>query len=388
MTELRADQHQAIYFYDGLDVGRQMLIEEFESVLDGFIPLIDYIDRQLHCAYAVINADLSLEAAVFFTLGFDATGRPDIHWNTPIRQLSRQAGYPMKTYPDVRVCCYSSCSISWHQQKLWQPEVEHMESLQHAVKQNSMQLGELNPHRVATREIPTLSLTETQTSIDSSTSATSLNIITENDNSPLPASARLQKLLESQKMQMRELEMRCSALTEKLSHVQDNIELRLQGRVQALRKKLELKWIDVVRLREADLVKSRKVLNDTRDKLNAKQKLDENGIETALSYREIEGTVLSIQHPGFPPVTIEAENITNYLKGPQQFVADKLGVELIEFNHWLNHFNLPCCVNISRAGATCGVSVDRVNMLSEFVSGKSDRCDRHKNIEQIKVWVN
>jgi len=382
MTELRSDQHQAIYFYEGLDVCSQMHIEEFESVLDGFVPLVDYLSRLIHCAYSVINADLSLESVVFFTLRFDATGRPDLHWNTPIRQLARQAGYPMKSYPSIRVCCYSSCSISWHQQNLWQPEVEHLESLQRAVERNTLKFGTLNNHRVATREIPTLNI-ETQDSPGEPEKTSSRLLITDDEDTQLPASARMQSLLQGQKAQMLELERKCSMLTEKLSQTQDNIELRLKGRVQVLRKKLELKWIEIVRLREVELLKSRKVLHDTQEKLNERESLLENGMGQGLIHREIEGAVISIQHHGFATVIIEAQNVAAYIKEPQQFVANKLGVDPMVFRHWHNHYNLPCCVNLSKTGTTCGISINRVDKLLDFIPGQSDRCDQHKNISTI-----
>lgn len=160
MGEIRADQHQLVVFFEGAEVSRQMLVEEFESVLDGFVPLVDYSGRRCQCAFLLVNPDLSTDAAVFFHLNFDVSGRPDLHWNTPIKQLASQANTEHSLDSSVRIASYSNCSIAWHQQKLWEPFPEQLEALERCIKENRLGLGELNRQHSLTSEIPALHIDE------------------------------------------------------------------------------------------------------------------------------------------------------------------------------------------------------------------------------------
>ncbi|MEE4464799.1 chromosome partitioning protein ParA, partial [Azotobacter chroococcum] len=83
---------EAVMFFNEHGVCREMLLPEFEAVLDGVVGLPDLADQQVRLAYVLISPRLAVRAAVFFHLDFDEDGAADPNWNIPLRQLSERAG--------------------------------------------------------------------------------------------------------------------------------------------------------------------------------------------------------------------------------------------------------------------------------------------------------
>ena len=145
MPNSPAEQLEAVFLFQEEQISRELLYPEFEAILDGFIPVPDFANASAKAAYVQVDHSLCITGAVFFLLGFDASGMVDRRWNVPLRQLIETAG----TGPDmgagpIRLACYSQCSIAWHQKNLWDPLMQRgnnsFVAMRKAVKANRLGL--------------------------------------------------------------------------------------------------------------------------------------------------------------------------------------------------------------------------------------------------------
>lgn len=132
---------EAVFLFQGDQILRELLYPEFEAILDGFIPVPDYANSSAKAVYVQLNHQLCVTGAVFFLLGFDEKGIVDRRWNVPLQQLLASAGPgPDMGAGQIRLACYSQCSVSWHQKNLWDPQMapgkNTFVALRQAVKAN------------------------------------------------------------------------------------------------------------------------------------------------------------------------------------------------------------------------------------------------------------
>ncbi len=115
---------EAVVFIDRNRVTREMLYTEFEAILDRFIPLTALSHVHAEAVYLRIDGQLRIRAAVFFKIGFDGEGFADRRWDVPLQQLAENAGKgPDLGAGPIRLACRSQCSVSWHHQNLWDPDM-------------------------------------------------------------------------------------------------------------------------------------------------------------------------------------------------------------------------------------------------------------------------
>ncbi len=134
-----------MFFREQGGICKEMLLAEFEAVLDGVVSLPEFADQQMRAAYVVINPRLQIRAAVFFYIDFDENGAPDSGWNLPLQHLSEKAGRgPDLGCGPIRLACRSQCPVSWHQMHMWDPNLapghNDLLLLRDAVKRNHLGL--------------------------------------------------------------------------------------------------------------------------------------------------------------------------------------------------------------------------------------------------------
>jgi len=114
--------HEAIYFFAGNDVCKEMMFHEFEAVLDGVVGLTDFANKALKAAYVELNPHLEIISCVLFSIGFDKDGFGAGNWNVPLRHLAMQgAPGPNLGAGPIRLVCRSQCSVKWQCSSLWDP---------------------------------------------------------------------------------------------------------------------------------------------------------------------------------------------------------------------------------------------------------------------------
>lgn len=79
--------HEAVLFFDKKGVAKEMLYSEFESILDGLLPVPEMASRNHEAAFVSVDGSLHIKGIVFFTIAFDAQGFADKKWNVPLRSL-------------------------------------------------------------------------------------------------------------------------------------------------------------------------------------------------------------------------------------------------------------------------------------------------------------
>nr|WP_298143972.1 chromosome partitioning protein ParA [uncultured Pseudomonas sp.] len=142
----KAQMVEAVMFFNEQGgICKEMLLPEFEALLDGVVNLPEFADQQLRVAYVLINPRLLIKSLVFFYLDFDERGAPDAGWNIPLQHLAERAGRgPDLGAGPIRLACRSQCPVSWHQMHLWDPNLapgkNDLTLLRDAVKRNSLGL--------------------------------------------------------------------------------------------------------------------------------------------------------------------------------------------------------------------------------------------------------
>ncbi|MCW8193329.1 hypothetical protein F6455_00835 [Proteobacteria bacterium 005FR1] len=124
MVSTDAELSEAVLFIEHGRVTREMLYSEFEAILDGVVPMVDFAGGSAKAVYLRIDEQLCIGAAVFFRISFDAQGNADKRWNVPLVQFAENSarGPDLGAGP-IRLACHSQCSIAWHQHNLWDPDM-------------------------------------------------------------------------------------------------------------------------------------------------------------------------------------------------------------------------------------------------------------------------
>jgi hypothetical protein len=117
--------YDAVAFFDGNILVKEMLYPEFEAILDHVVGIHEFRNKNAHAVYLRINAQLKITAAVFFVIDFDDRGNVNKAWNIPLQHLADTAGRGADLGAgQIKLSCRSQCSVSWHQRSLWDPVLE------------------------------------------------------------------------------------------------------------------------------------------------------------------------------------------------------------------------------------------------------------------------
>ncbi len=110
-----------LFFRDGRVVS-ELRDAEFQSLLGGVVCLADMAGGTQDAVYCVIVSGLVVRALVFFTIEFDAVGRPAASFSLPLSDLARRArAGPDLGFGRVRLACRAQCPVPWLANQLWQP---------------------------------------------------------------------------------------------------------------------------------------------------------------------------------------------------------------------------------------------------------------------------
>jgi len=428
--------YEAVFFMEDNQVSRQMLFTEFEALLGGLGVLPDYADEEARVVYSIISRTGSICALVFFKLYFDEEGRADASWNVPVERLAEVSGPgPDLGGGPIRLACRGQCSINWHQNDLWDPDMtpgsNDFSLLRKAVDKNRLRLVFEKP----VEEVPILPVAP-------KSSSSEVPVLGGKDDIAIDSGKRvkLARLLKEQRLRIRTLESNKESVSDSsdrerrlelhtykntLQEQQQTIE-KLKLLNEKLKEKLSSRDDQFIGLQDkisdqtslvADLEEKLKNASEgDRDRLE-KQKLEAQVVllteqlerkDLDLAYRddreeqlraELEELSESIgnsnegssildklkalevvyvaYHPGVGHITMSAVEISDYAENPMGFVADKCFVTEVDYLRWLAHFESPVCAHVSSAGQACLQPIEKVSAPSEFEQGVSDLCEKH-----------
>ncbi|MBB3168564.1 sodium:proton antiporter [Simiduia aestuariiviva] len=425
---------EAIYVFDGNRIAREMLYPEFEAILDGYVPIPEFANKQVRAVYVRISSHLFVKSTVFFLVEFDAEGFPDRRWNIPLSQLADSAA----SGPDlgagaIRLACASQCPIEWHQPRLWDPNVEsgsnHFALLKKSVKANKLGLiwkQSAEPVKRAPADaVDTASARALKAKLESEARSQMAQLLKEQrfrmsvqrnqfqqqvdslKQEHQSRLARYQEALAARDSELQQLNQAHQQLKEKMDSqvakmagIREYFEHKLksaqageQESVQSLRQQYEVEMQlkldaattdlqDMIQMRDMELLyrnEQEASLNEEIARLRAEvQSLLGNSGDEILHRLQEQGINFVAYQPGAGHITIPVSELTQYTENPQDYAAKKCGLTASQYRTWLTHYNNPTCCALKADGSVCGAHIERVHNPNDFHPGENDRCAEHR----------
>jgi len=431
MGNRESGAHEAVFFLDDNQVTRRMLFSEFEALLDGLGALPDYADEEAKAVYAVIGRTGQIQALVFFMLYFDGNGLADASWNVPVERLAEVSGRgPDLGGGPIRLACRGQCSINWHQNDLWDPDMTPGSNdfllLKKAVDQNRLRL----PFERVADEVPMLSDVDDADGLTQGADAEKrvklarllkeqrlrIRTLESSREQTADTSDREQKIvlhaykneIQTQKQSIEQLKLINEKLKNKLAsrndqflNLQDKVsdqvmlvsklEAGLKGASGGERERLERQKMEaeIVLLKEQldrknlDLAYRDEREEQLRAELEELSESIGHGADGASIIDKLKAldVVYVAYHPGAGHITMTSLEIKDYVENPNAFVAAKCFVTEAHYLRWLEHFESPVCMHVSAAGKACEKSLSKISSPSDFELGVNDLCEVHQSNE-------
>jgi hypothetical protein len=239
----RSSQLEAICFLKDGRVVREMRYEDFRNHLINGRPVAPFAGETAQAVYLALGEEFAIQAVCCFTIAFDQFGVPEADWNVPVRELAHNSGEgPDLGAGPIRLACRGQCSIPWHNDRLWQPEVSGeghtLVRLQQAMRRNRLGFaGESAPAAPApsasasdplarTMEMPALNLAAAASRFDATFGAEA------------KLSAKQLDVSRGQQASLTQLREAHAAEIARLKAKYERQVLRLQAEVQRLRRQL------------------------------------------------------------------------------------------------------------------------------------------------------
>ncbi|KZX81338.1 hypothetical protein A3715_07325 [Oleiphilus sp. HI0009] len=435
--------NEAVFFMKNNSVSRQMLFSEFEALLDGLSSIPEYVDEDAHAVYTVIDGYGDIDALVFFKIYFDEESHADTSWNLPVEKLASISG----SGPDlgggpIRLACRSQCSINWHQEDLWDPDMNpgtnDFLAVRKAVNTNRLRFRFQEKPEGEPVGIPTLGASDNEDDLPvlggSDQSSTAID-------ADADKRVKLARILKEQRLRIRTLEKHKERSNSEIDREQRIIVHAYKNEIQSLKQNLEQLKVSNERLQEKlssrneqyidlqDKVSGQtQVVEELQEKLkNAsseekdaleKQKLEAEIVllreqldrrDLDLAYRDEREDLLRAEleelketmsdglgsndlveklkemevvyvayHAGVGHISMTSIDILRYAENPMAFVAEKAKVSEKVYRAWLAHFESPLCQEPHDDGTLCHNKVRVCDNPTDFEVGISDRCDLHR----------
>jgi hypothetical protein len=437
--------HEAIVFFTGGGIGKEMLYTEFEALLDCVVPMRDFAGREQQAAYVRLDAGLSVVAVVLFVIRFDASGFPEQSWNVPLRQLAESgARGPDLGGGPVRLATRSQCPMPGQEKNLWDiqfgREGNTLDLLRERLRGN--RLG-IDATELAPRPPPPSSASWTppgasaQPRAPASTAATDssetvLAVMQQGQQQMAMMQEQYQRELASMQERLGELQQRLHALENEKgllhqqleettrhaeeAHRRDERKLqmiaeRARAQLEAQRQELEAARDAVLAERDeqlrAALAERDSHMSEELGRLERERQLQEDqllslrteltelrrdklrlmgdGADKFFDSLKEKGVKFVAFQPGAGHITIPMEDLNRYLEDTETFVAEKCHVSVEQYRKWLAHYNSPVCQGSAGHGGPCNKPLTRLLKPAEFVAGMHDRCDIHKQVPRSQT---
>ncbi|MBU2709954.1 hypothetical protein [Zooshikella harenae] len=417
---------EAVMFFNTKGICKQMLMSEFEAVLDGVVHVEEFKTQTVKGAYVQIDANLHVTAIVLFLLDFDREGMADRSWNVPLKHMSSVADKgPNLGAGPIRLATRTNCPVNWHHSSLWDyrqnASVNELVLIKAAAKRNRLRLftdtnstpvvklvqnNEPEPTQLAAaRAIKAVKLHEEKLVKLASQSKEEIArlkqqfshelarykqelVLAKQANEQLANKNRaLVMKLENQKQQFQESRNEMTQLLKEieqqsraeLATMQQQLEFQIRTKVrsatQELKEQLRAKEVEQEYLEELD--KQQQI--EIKDLHKEIARLQSGSPHQLLDQLAAKGVIFVAYHPGVGHVTIPLNEVERYLEDNIAYVATKCFVSKEHYLKWRRHYESSRCEAVGEDGKSCGKSVKRIDMPGQFIDGDSNRCETHKN---------
>lgn len=405
-----------LFFCDGV-VSQQMLKPEFEALLDQVICLPEYADTEAKLVFARVNFQLQVTATVFFLLKFDSRGAADRRWNLALEHLAEHTSLgPNMGAGPIRLSCRSQCSVSWHQNQLWDPElgVENntLKIVSDAVKKNTLGLQVSKGEKTAEidagkRDLLAAQLKKQRLQIaslknkerdkarqwqrDAQLKITELEQRLAQTQQTLKLASgkelHYKNLLEKQQRKLREdrahymqaLQKAKTVDSQELINLEQRLEAEFSARIISSQAELETELaVKTMELAYSEELAAGLHQDFEQQQARVQSILNQNSA-SYLAQLEETGVRFIAFHEGAGHIPVSRLDVGRYLDSPIAFAASYCGVDKSVYKHWLAHFKRPQCSAHLANGKHCEQALTRVDSPEEFVVMYSDRCEKHQN---------
>jgi len=357
----------AIFFLRQGKIVKQMMISEFDALLEGVVQLNEFNGQQLQAVFLQINDHLKLKGLIFFTINFDRQGVVAHDWNIPFNQLWQSAsrGPDLGAGP-IRLVNKSLCATPWLADNLYDPPNQLINDLVQAVKTNKLgilesdnawhdeQVPMLKPITALDTSIPVLSPDDVPTLAPVSASNAAIPVaepqgIAGSDASPLTqntankqsaeAEAGSDEASENSEMDSQAFKAMQQALTIKLSRLQkdyDALQEKSRKTVAEVKQQAKEHVEHLLDESRQDLARRDQQILSLKQQLQHEQKryqeLKEQQVEQVASYQEERENLLDQLEEG---QTLESKKIANIKEAFAKEIDARIEAETTKLNEQL-----------------------------------------------------
>ena len=429
MFSSREDSPSAVLFFAPEGVVKELLYSEFEALLEGFTPELEWAGRDAKAVYLELSPDLKPKSAVFFKVAFDDEGWIEASWNVPLINIARtaQPGPNLGAGP-MRIATARQCPDARYGEMLWTPDLGPNSKILEWI-QSSIALNRLGLSKQQSAEEPSL---DTQNGalgqVAGVTAGMEAQLAQLLQNQMLGANGMAQTMaqleqtkaeyeeklnvlqvqlvdqvrqFDSAKAQLAALEQTLAGKDKKLAEVREYYALKLEKTkggesdyIRALREHYETEageqvasaqseYKELLNWREVELLyraERESQLHEEITKLRLHvTELEHTSGDDILQKLSAKGITFMTYQVGLGHIAIPADDIALYLANPIGFVAAFCNVTQVVYLDWLAHFHAPVCRAQDTDGQYCGEDVIRVDSPEQFMPGASDCCTKHRN---------
>lgn len=441
MHFLDTEKAQAVLFFGGEGVSKELLFPELEALLDGFVPIGEWAGSSQKAVYVEFTSDFIVTAAVFFIMNFDDSGAVEATWNLPLVDMARTATKgPDLGAGAIHLVCRSQCPVAYFKDWLWDPDMRpqssHFSQIKKCLKRNRLGLhfkvtatqedaggGKMSANEAKKLEQRLSQQFSSQYEQEMRNQMAQLlkdqrlrvaTMSSEKDAAikelrleQVKKIESLQQLLEDKVAIIEDLTKRNGELkntidgqVQKIEGLREYFEHKLQraqgaddGYVDSLvaqhekelaenSQKVTQELNDVLKMKEIELLYRTEHEAELRDEIQKlrqeNQELLNNSGDHLLEKLSRKGVNFVTYQPGAGHITIPYTEIPNFVGNPSAFTAAYCGVSEKHYQAWLKHYQTPVCCVVDSDGDMCSENLKRVINPEEFVVGESDVCEAHR----------
>lgn len=331
-------------------VTRILSADEFDSLLDQTSTLTG-CSGPVFMAYVVTNRQHLIESTVLFVMPLDANGMCQDSWSLPLQRLAHMAGRgPNLGAGRIRLACHSQCSISWHQNNLWDPSTEHFKALKQSIeqhfKENTLPSDKADDLNQMKREIRNESL------------------YYRHELNALQQEVERQKLLNERLTQAGQTATRSKS--DGLSANKIDLQI-LRRQNEQLSMKVQQQQLIIEKLRNTKDAMTDSD-NTAQDTLSVET---DSEAETLINNMSQQDMMVVVYHHGAGHLNLSPGQLLHYLDDPIAFVAKHIKLSKLQYTRWLAHEKHPKC-------HVCDDEISIITDPSAFNFDQDVYCLKHK----------
>lgn len=436
---------RAIFFFssDG-KLCREMHGSEFGAILDGYVPIREWKNRELKAVFVEMDSSYLIHTAVFFIVGFTESGEVDPGWNLPLDALARNAleGPDLGAGP-IRLACASQCPIDHLRSFLWDPDLAKtkgpLTALKKAIKANKLSIQFREPSEKRQADMSSQDALISAGIIEKRLAEQMRSEYSRELREQMAQLYKEQALKDNAVVQRAEKEIQAlkiehadqieeyrqlaqsleTALTEEktrncaLQETIDGQETKIEGLREYFQHKIEksqgegVEELDMLRgshiaeieekveaataelkqmlqMREVELLYRNERESQLHEEITRlreeNQELLGNSGDQLMEKMMGKGVSFVTYQPGAGHITIPATEMLRFMENPLAYAAETCGVQEDHYKAWLEHYQAPVCAGMN-GEHSCGENVDRIDAPADFHLGVDDRCDKHKEVK-------